>query len=180
MNKLLKSTQNSRGFTIIEVLTTLFVFSIMATLIVSIFGQAIQVERQATAAQKVDENALFILESMAKEIRVSTITSANNLTCTATTLAMTHPVNGSVTYSLSTGNLIRTDTNGANTMNSNDVVFNNLKFCITGNGGGASGDNQSVKITIIASIRANTGKAQFLANVQTTVVSRDIATELLN
>jgi len=155
-----------------------FVFSITALSVTAILGKAIQIERSARSAEKVEENATFVLESMAKEINVSTITSANSPGCTATTITMIHPVNGTISYSLSGGNVQRT-AGSAQIINSGDVTFTNLKFCITGNGGGSSGDNQSTKITILASIQSNIGRP-FIANLQTTVVSRDITVELTN
>ena len=172
---MIKSTPNNRGFTVIELIVAAFVFSVTLLAVTGIFGKSVQIERGGRSAQKVQENIIFVFESMIKEIQVSEVTSANSA-CTATTLSIDHPIRGSITYSLSGGNLVK---NGS-VLNSSDVTFDTFKFCITGNGGSGNGDNQSTKGTMIASVRNVIGNSVFSADLQTTVVSRDITLELLN
>ena len=172
-----KIIKDHRGFTIIEVIVATFVFSIMVLSVAAIFSKAIQLERSARSAQKVEENALFTLEFMAKEIRVSKITSPDSPSGGAATLSITHPVNGGVTYALNQGNLERTVAGQPSVMSSSDVTFSSLKFYITGTG---INDNQSPKITILASIKNTAGAGVFKVDLQTTVVSRDILSEIQN
>src|SRR3990167_2313335 len=84
------------GFTIIEVLVSAFVFSIIAIVVGGLFVQILASERRAFACQKIQENGLFIMELMSREIRVSQIENQNSSNCSATTLTIQHPVNGTV------------------------------------------------------------------------------------
>lgn len=168
----------SAGFTLIEAIMAIFVFSILSVIIASIFARAISIERRTVSSQRVQENALLFLESIAKEIRVSNFSSVANQDspCDATTLTMVHPVSGNVTYSLSGTNILR-QANFASFVNSSDVEFTRLKFCIVGSG---PNDNQPVRITILVSLRSKGGTEQVSADLQTTVISRDVLTELQN
>ncbi len=174
----------SAGFTLIEVTVAILVFSIMIVLVASIFARAIELERRTVWFQRVQENATLALESMAKEIRVSDIQNQNN-NCTTdlplTTLTMNHPTacGGSacnVVYSLS-GTNIQRQAVFASFINSTDVQFTNLRFCITGSG---TNDDQSPKVTILTSIRSTKGFPPSRVDLQTTITSRDITTELQN
>src|SRR5438105_4644914 len=88
------------GFTLIEVMISSLVFSIIMITVSSLFIQILNNQRRAFAMQKIQENSLFIMELMAREIRVSKIENQNSPDCTLTSLSITHPVNGPVTYSL--------------------------------------------------------------------------------
>jgi len=171
----------SEGFTLIEVTVTILVFSIIAILISSIFVRAIELERRTVLAQRLQENATLVLESMAKELRVSGITGPDSANCTATTLTMSHPTacNESpcnVTYSLNAGNIQRQAT-FTSIVNSSEVEFTRFNFCITGSN---FNDDQSPKVTILLSLRTKKGSPPLDVDLQTTVTSREIRTELQN
>lgn len=165
------------GFTLIETLITLMVVSIMMTLIGSIFGQSLALERRVVWAQKVQENSTFLLEAMAREIRVSAIANQDSIDCFATSLNMVHPVIGNISYSLQGGNIQKQVGSATTNINSYDVQITRLKFCITGSG---TNDNQSPKVTIIMSMKNLNGTPAVSVDVETTVISRDISTEILN
>ncbi|MDP3696478.1 MAG: prepilin-type N-terminal cleavage/methylation domain-containing protein [Candidatus Taylorbacteria bacterium] len=178
----------SAGFTLIEVTVTIMVFTIMMILVSSIFARAIEIERRVVWSQRVQENATLVLESMAKEIRVSEIVNQDTPNCTvpATTLTMNHPTacGGSpcnVTYTLTGNNVQRqvdlVGTDFISFVNSTDVQFTRLNFCITGSG---INDDQSPKVTILTSLKSTKGSPPSSVNLQTSVTSRDITTELQN
>lgn len=174
MNKFFK---NEAGFTLIEVTVTILVFSIMMTLVAGIFVKAVELERRTVWSQRVQENSTLIIESMAREIRVSNITSGDSVNCSATTLSMVHPVYGNITYSLQGQNIQKQVGSVNGLINSSDVQIANLKFCITGSG---ANDDQPSKITILVSIKSSKGSPPVSANLETTVTSRDITSELTN
>ena len=162
---------NNRGFTTLELLTTVFVFSLAAASIASILARSLELQRRSTVIQKIQENAMFVLESMAREIRVSAIRDQDS-NCTATFLSLAHPVNGDISYSLSSGSVTRVDDDGdVGNLSSNDVEFTRLLFCITGS---AVSDNMPTRITIIATIRDRSTKPIAPINLQTTIDSRDL------
>lgn len=176
-----KLSKNQEGFSIIEAITSVFVFSIMALIVSGLLVQAMNVERRAFSAQAIQENVLAVLELMAKEIRVSTISDQNN-NCTTDpplgTLNLIHPIEGAVTYRLNGGVVERVTGGITHTLSSEDVVFNSLSFCISGST--TPSDNKSARVTVLLSISNKKGREILTTNIHTTVTSRDIVDELQN
>ncbi len=170
MFKYLKKISNC-GFTTVELLVTLLVFSISAILIAGILARALNLNRRFSVTQTIQENALFVLEYMAREIRVSSIVNQNS-NCTATSLNLDHPTNGSVSYALSNGTVVRTVGGRAGNLNSDTVEFSRLVYCISGS---ALGDNLPTRVTIVATIRDRSANPLASVNLQTTIDSRDLS-----
>lgn len=174
----MKNIRHQEGFTIVEVLVSALVFSIIAIVVSGLFIQVLALERKTSAAQKIQENGLFIMELMSREIRVSQIQNQDSPNCTATSLTIIHPINGTVTYSLNNGVLQRTSVeNGTpitTDLSSSNVAFSRLNFCIMGSG---PTDGQQARVAILASIQNKTGKEILTASLETTVSSRDVQTE---
>jgi prepilin-type N-terminal cleavage/methylation domain-containing protein len=171
---ILSLKKNQQGFTIVEMLITVFVFSILATAVSSIFIQVINGERRALAAQQIQENGEFILESLAREIRVSKIENQDSPGCDLTSLTITHPINGTIIYTVSNGILRRTASNIPTDISASTIEFNRLNFCVSGSG---PSDDQTARVTIIASVQNKTGRDILTFNLQTTVTSRNVDTE---
>ena len=172
---------SQKGFSIIEAVTSIFVFSIVALIVSSLLVQAMNVERRAFSAQAIQENVLAVLEIMAKEIRVSAISDQNN-NCTTdpilSTLNIAHPIEGAITYSLNNGVVERISGGITHTLSSEDVIFNSLRFCISGSV--TPSDNRSARVTVLLSISNKKGKETLTTYIHTTVTSRDIVDELQN
>lgn len=157
----------SAGFTLVETITVIFLFSLLMVIMASAFVSFLNLQRRAFNIQQVEENTNFVLESMAKEIRVSQITSSD--ACTTNTLSITHPVNGDIIYSLS-GNAINRNVNGIdNIISSNAIQFISLQFCIFGT---AVGDSIQPRVTIVAGLKSAKTSQQALINFQTTISQR--------
>lgn len=155
----------------VETLVTVFIFSIIIIIIGGAFASALDMQRRAFNIQQVEENSNFLLEAMAKEIRVSTIDSpdSNCPSAPATVLDITHPVNGSVRYSLS-GTAVQRTVNGVVTIiSSNAVEFTRLQFCISGT---SATDQKQPRVTILAGIRSKNTKQQATIDIQTTLSAR--------
>ncbi|MBP9822188.1 MAG: prepilin-type N-terminal cleavage/methylation domain-containing protein [Candidatus Pacebacteria bacterium] len=171
---------NQKGFTLIELVVSAFVFSIIVAVVSGLFVQILKAERRAFAAQKIQENGLFIVELMSREIRVSQIVAndqspaGNSPSCTLQALTIRHPVNGTVTYALVGDILQRTADGSVTDLSSSAVSFSRLNFCLTG---GAPTDAQQARVGIIASIQNKTGKEIVKVNLETSVSSRDVQTE---
>lgn len=169
---MIKHTSQS-GFTIVELLITSFVFSILAIGVTIIFIQILQVQSRAVAGQKIQENGLFIMELMSREIRVSQIQDQDSA-CALTSLTIVHPVNGTITYSLNNGILQRTEAGTTTDLSSSAVLFSRLNFCVMGSG---PSDDEQARVTILASVRNQTGRETLTFNLQTTVASRYVLSE---
>lgn len=164
--------KSNSGFTLIETTLVILLFSAIMVLMGSAFMGSLNLQRRAFNIQQAEENANFVLEAMAKEIRVSQISGPDTTNCPsapATILRITHPVNGSVTYSLS-GGAIHRNVNGTDSvMSSNAVQFTNLMFCISGT---PIDDRQQPRVTIVASIKSVKTGQQASIDIQTTVSQR--------
>lgn len=185
-----QTTYNQRlttnaGFTIVELLVSILLFSVMATITAGIFVRALEIERRSFSAQSIQENALAVFELMAKEIRVGNIAGPDSSSCTSNVLNMTvlnpdppyDPPNVSVTYRLNSSSGVVERIYGGVTyfVSSDDIIFNSLKFCILNSGV----DDQGARVTILASISNRVGKI-ITADLQTTITSRDASLELQN
>lgn len=68
-----------RGFTLIELIVSIFIFLIIMTAIVGIFAQQIMAYRHARVSQNDLENAQFAMNYVAKTLRTATILGEDNL-----------------------------------------------------------------------------------------------------
>ena len=169
------SAFSGAGFTLVELLVSITIFSLIVVTVGTIYMSAISWERKVRATEKLQENSAFVVETMAREIRVSSISGPDSSGCTATTLTINHPTYGTVTYFLnSEGNVLRQTSSTVN-VSSLNVKFTRMKFCITGSG---SSDNTSPKVTILLSLENRVGIQVAPIDIQTTVTSRDIRSEL--
>jgi prepilin-type N-terminal cleavage/methylation domain-containing protein len=161
-----------KGFTLIETLVTVALFSALAGIVGGTFLTMLNLQRRAFNVQQVQENASFILESMAKEIRVGQISSGDTGSCTSTpdsVLSMINQDGETVVYTLVDG-VIHKNTNGTDSIvSSNAVVFDQLGFCIDGQ---PAGDMKQPRVTILASLHSTQSSQQATLHVQTTVSQR--------
>lgn len=68
-----KYKQTKKGFTLIEMIISIFIFLIMMIAIVQIFAQQIQAYRHARSVQNDMENAQFAMNYIAKTLRTATV-----------------------------------------------------------------------------------------------------------
>lgn len=180
----MKLRTSQRGFSLVELLVAASVFTFVMIGVSQLFAQAMDLQRRASGYQKIQENALFVLESIAREVRVSEIQGASGC---SSTLTIEHPTNGTVEYSLEAdvtgkiGTITRSSTangGGAQLITSADVSVAKLQFCISG----AEIDNEQARVTIPVTFQAVSGKAvgRVAVSLQTTIVSRDLIEELTN
>jgi prepilin-type N-terminal cleavage/methylation domain-containing protein len=167
-----KSRQS--GFTLIEVMVSSLVFSVIVLTFTGLYVQILSNQRRAFAYQKIQENGLYILELMSREIRVSTIENQDSPNCTATSLTVTHPVNGLITYSVVSGVLKRTAGGVTAELSTSDIRFNRINFCIIGS---SPTDQKQARVAIVTEIQNKIGRDIFSVDLQTTVTSRDVLSE---
>lgn len=167
----------SGGFTLVEMLVATLIFSIIAMAVSLVFVRAVVIENRGQGAQKVQENALFALESMAREIRVGVFTTnQDSPSCSRTMITFQHPVNGEVSYGFDGAKSAITRTaGGIVTRLTGDDVQTSARFCVLGSGV----DQDQARVTILMNIKnkAKNSAEQMTFNLQTTVSSRDIGQE---
>ncbi len=169
------------GFSLVETLIAATLFALLMMSVSQLFTHAMNIQRRATGYQKIQENASFVLESIAREVRVSTVEGSG---CSAT-LTMIHPVNGTVTYaydrSSGTGIITRVSSvkgGSAAAITSSDVDITQFSFCVAGVGI----DDAQARVTMPLTLAASSGNGSGTVSValQMTVVSRDLVEELSN
>lgn len=164
---------DQRGFTLVEMIVAVTLGVAVVTIVGVVFVQTINLARRATAIQKLQENVSFIIESMAKEIRVSTIATANTAcpTAPASILTISHPVNNNVEYSLTNNDVHRKllDSGTDTTMNSSGTKIIRLGFCISGN---SLSDQAQPRVTILLSAENSKGGETVSVDIQTTISQR--------
>lgn len=176
-----RDVRSSAGFSLVELLVATTVFMFVVTGVSSLFIQALDLQRRATGIQKIEENAQFVTESIAREIRVSTITSGDT-NCsppdpvTTATLVIKHPVNGTVTYQYDKTSGIGVILRNGQPLTTTDVNFTSFAFCVSGSGA----DGTQARVTVPMTIQAVSGRPanRVAVSLQTTVASRDLSIDL--
>ena len=168
-----KIKNSKAGFSLIEFLVAITLGSVAVMVISGIFVQTLRLQRKAFFIQRVQENISLALEALAKEIRVSTI-STSNTNCPvspAQLLTIAHPVNGNLEYSLSGGAIHRRaiDSGVDTTLSSSGISVTRLGFCVSGN---SLDDNFQPRITILLSVQNINGVEIIAIDIQTTVSQR--------
>ena len=159
------------GFTVVEVLVTSLIFSIIAMAVSAIFVETLSLQRRLSASQKIQDNAIFVLESMSRDIRVSAISNQESPGCTANTLTVIHPVKGDVVFRMTNGVIEKSQAGGPFVaISGSDVKFSRFNFCITGS---LQNDNKTPRATILTTVENVSGREVLEVNLQTTVSSRD-------
>ncbi|MEK7500867.1 MAG: prepilin-type N-terminal cleavage/methylation domain-containing protein [Patescibacteria group bacterium] len=158
----------NEGFTITELLVATAVFAVAVTVVSAVFVSSVDSQRRNVNNQEVLDNARFVLEAVGRSVRQSDITTADG---TGTTLAVSHPVKGAITYSLdaAAGRVLE---NGV-ALSASSVFVERLSFVVSGN---AVTDQRQPKVTISLGIRNKNQKpgSDTTVNLQTTVTPRNL------
>lgn len=151
----------TKGLTLIELLVAMAIFVVVLTVVFGLFSSAIKGQRRVIAMQNIQENARFMLEFMAKEIRMSKINSSTSTSLNITRSDGTTVVN----YSLNNGKLYQ-----------DGVQVNSDEVSVTGGFyvEGIGADNLQPKVTIAFKVQGTGSRPeeQAFINVQTTLSQR--------
>lgn len=178
------SPGKNEGFTLVETIVAAALFMVIVTTITGIFIQVLGLQRRANGAARVQENALFVVETVAREIRVSTVVSpvsdcsSGSAPVESSTITIDHPVNGQVVYRLNGGIVERQAGGSSSPITSEEVEFTDLTFIVNC----TAGDDEQARVTLTMTVQNKTNivRNQAPMTLQTTVVSRDLVTDLTN
>lgn len=153
-----------RGFTLVELIVATAIFSVVITMVIGAFSMAIKAQKKVIALQNIQENAKFILEFLAKEVRMGTISTANGI---RTNLVFIRSDETSITYVFTDGKITR---NGV-AMNADEVEIIG-RFYINGVGP----DNLQPKLTVVMQLKAlgSEFEEETIINVESTLSQRVI------
>ena len=153
-----------RGFTIVELLVSMGLFVVLVSLASGSFIQALRTQRIVTNLSISMNDASFVVEQIAREVRVSF-----NFNGGGSTFNFTNPEGNSVSYSLINEGIQRCE-GGCEIITSPDVKIDNLEFILRGN---APTDGKPPRVTILVSI---VGEKEIRVHLQTTISSRILDT----
>ncbi len=180
----------SRGFTLVEMLVSLAIFTIVMTIALGALLAMSESDRKAQTLKSVINNLNFALDSMGRSIRTGQSYHCNiasgvasvpqNCTGASSIVFGAADASGtSIAYCLSNGVIKRLITAGSipatcdssfTAITSSEVTITNLVFAVNG---AATGDGIQPKVTILISGKVLVNAAQnSLFNLQTTVTQR--------
>ena len=164
--------QKSEGFTLIELIVAMAVFSTVITIVSSIFVSTVGSQRKNVNQQEVLENARYVLEIMGRAIRQSNVQTPNTPSGGSSSLIITHPIKGSITYQLDNGQIKETSGGITDALTSSDVLVEKLSFIVQGKG---VGDSTQPRVTIIISLsNVQPGVNANSIKLQTTITPRNL------
>ncbi len=160
-----------KGFTLIEMIVAVAVFSIVTTMALGSFLNVSDIQKKAMALRAVNDNLNFAVETMMREIRTGT--DYCSTTCSPSSFNFTNSLGDLMVYALD-GSVIKRSSNGGSflSLTSAEVEIENLLFIVSGE---EAGDNLQPIVTII--INGSSGekeKVKSRLNLQTTISQRTI------
>jgi len=168
MNKFLP--KNKKGVTLIELIFSLALFSIAILVVLTLLSMGITGQRKVLALQNVQENARFVLEFMAKELRMSVIMSNPN----SSEIQIRRPGGNIIEYTFNAGNIERMNLtlNQGGVINSSSVIISG-GFYVSGIG---NTDGLQPRVTISISVQGKGTKIEQQASIdlQTTLSQRTL------
>lgn len=175
--------EKRKAFSLIEVMVSLFIFTIVMVATSQIFVQTFASYRYTRNLQRDIENAQFLMAILSKELRTGTIVAPNGATSRASSVQFfDHSQQLCLSYRFSGGGLevASTSVGSANTCNSTNFVTSNYKMVSTGTVTGSfditpsSSSPRTVgKVTTALLIKNGTHQA----SIQSTVSLRDYGPE---
>jgi len=164
------------GFTLIELMVSLGIFSVVMLVATDGFIRSLRAERQASAFSLVNSNLSGVIEQMAKEIRTGKNFCTNGVLCPSSSqLSFVNANNKLATYCLENGSIkknIGADCSSGQEITGENVSVQYLNFIISGND---DNDGLPPRITILVGANPkNKSASSYVVNLQTTVSSRVI------
>ncbi len=171
--------ERRRGFTLVELLVAIALFSVGVTIAVGGFVNALKTQRQNSALLSANSNMSLALEQMNREVRTGFDFCVNGQTCTSNELAFKNAAGEVVTYrkggGVSDGGIERRVGGGAFARITADNV--NIRYLTFRPIGNAVGDNVQPRIVINLGVSARErGVDESVIHLQTTVSPRTLDT----
>lgn len=169
--------KNNSGFTLVELMVALGLFSLLLLMTVGGFVRSLRTERQTSAFTFVNNSLSIAIEQMGKEIRTGRNFCASGTSCQSSSVLSFLSAKGTIiTYCLD-GDAIKrnagSDCTSGKKITGDNVNVQYLAFLISNNQGN---NGWPPRVTIL--VGANSKKqmpASYNINLQTTVSSRSLA-----
>lgn len=161
----MKHLHSRKGFTLIEILVFMALFSVILIVLTDLFSSTLQVRTESEATAAVQADASYIMARLMHDIaQASAVTVPSSLGGSGASLQIT--LNGiNYSYALSGGNLTLTNNTGTNVLNGTDTTVSSLSFTRLGNGVA----KDSVRFSYTVTSKASRSSGQESRTIQTTV-----------
>ncbi len=168
-NKMKKYLSHERGFSLVEMLLYMGIFSILLVTLMRFFGSILDVKLESEATSSVTQDGRFITSRLSYDIhRASSIVSPAIGNSAASLQIIVDGTN--YTYSLDGNNNLLITNPTVDQLNSADTTISNLNFTTLGISGGT---NNTVQVSfIIKSKVIKTGGNNQTETFQTTIGTR--------
>ena len=160
------STLNpNNGFTVVELLVSMSLFSIIVGIASGVFIQSMRAQRAVVALSAAVSNAQLTIEQMAREIRIG-----ENFSLSGGELNFTNAKGESIIYRLGAEKIERGVNGNFGPLTAENVSVKNLGFVLSGN---LPDDGRPPKITLIMQIGTKGSQVEnSMINLQVSVSSR--------
>ena len=148
-------TKLKKGFTLVELLVAMSLFSLFIFLMTDIFSSTLRLRVESESTSYLDQDAQFIIARLMYDIpRASTVSIPTSLGSTATSLQLSiNAINYS--YSISNGNLVLNTDVGTDQLNSSSTTVTSITFQRFGKGSGK--DTVQIKFTLQSKFLQSSG-----------------------
>ncbi len=172
-----KKQNNKRGFTIVEMVVAVTIFSVVVVIAIGSFLAVLTANTKSLGVKNIQQDARYIMDQIAHDVRSGTIDYVNH-DDKLSTLHIVLRDGSRVEYSFvvlgsedGAGNIFYKDANGNSTkINSDKVDIIDMKFAVYPNSSSELSSEQP-RVTIIGVFQSkDDAKSRF--RVQTSVVSR--------
>lgn len=159
------------GFTLIELIVAIGVFSTIVSIAVGGFVRALRTQRQIVGLLSANSNASLVIEQMAREIRTGFDFCRGGQVCVGTSeLSFRNSAGERVTYRIDNGVLERGVNSVFAPLTASNVSIRHLVFDLSGQD---SDDGFPPRITMVMGVSSKElGVAGAVVNMQTTVSAR--------
>ena len=134
-NSKLKIRNSDLGFTLMEAVVATALFAFVVSSVIGVYLSVIQLDRKARSQRIVAQNARFIMDFLAKEVRNGSInyncSQWNGIVVGTSNLCVQNQANELERFYLSGTNLKLEKNNSSTNMNSSKVLVSDLKFYVS-------------------------------------------------
>jgi len=166
---------NNKGFTIVEMIVAIGIFTMVAVAAVSALASVIDANRQTRSLAQANNNINFSLQTMVREIRngfaygCDTNNPSNTEECSASQFGFVNSARDDVVYEKDGNKIKRSENSGqGKSLTPDEVTVNHLEFDVKG------AENNQEQSRVIITVEVETGREdnREVVNLQTTATQR--------
>lgn len=150
----MKTKKTRNGFTLIEILVFMALFSVIVIVLTDLFSSTLQVRTESEATASVQADTTYIVARLMHDIARASAVTVPSLGGSGASLQIT--INGiNYSYTQSGENLTLTNSNGTDVLNSSETTVSGVSFTRLGNG--VAKDSVRIAFTVTSRTVKNSG-----------------------